>query len=66
MRRNATRGFDGPLHTKPHVALRRPYTDTATDAGTDTGTDTGADTDVRRLLRRRTARDGQHSEWVGA
>ena len=22
--------------------------------------------DVRRLLRRRTARDGQHSEWVGA
>jgi len=36
--------------------------DTGTDAGTDTDTDTGtgAATDVPR----RTARDGQHSDWV--
>ena len=52
-----------------------PPSDTAagTDADTDaaTGADTGAATGaatallIRRLLHRRTARDGQHSDWAG-
>jgi hypothetical protein len=39
-------------------------TDVDTDAGTDTDTDTGTDAGTDTGIRRRTARDGQRSEWV--
>jgi hypothetical protein len=53
---------------KPHITLRRtpPHETMYVNARHRMRTSTVTCVGVCRLLHRRTARDGQHSEWVGA